>query len=151
MFVAQQLTYTQICSRNSSTIYQESSSVFLVGGSSEKLERSLWRWEEIFTANKGYITEEMLFFYDWGILTPPLPLSPLDFHFFSLFLYLGGCKINRWYSPHLDFHFFHIWEGVKLLDVIPPTSSKNILDIYKYCISPPIVTILQTTLLILCF
>ena len=43
MFVAQQLTYSQICSRNSNTIYQESSSVFLLGGSSKKLERSFWR------------------------------------------------------------------------------------------------------------
>ena len=79
------------------------------------------------------------------------PTIPSRFPLFSLFSYLGGCKINRWYSPHLDFHFFHIWESVKLLDVIPPTSSKNILNIYKYCISPTIVTVVQTTLLILCY
>ena len=59
------------------------------------------------------------------------PYFPSRFPLFSLFSYLGGCKTNRWYSPHLDFHFFHIWESVKLLDVIPPTSSKNILNIYK--------------------
>ena len=56
-------------------------------------------WKEVFggereflTANKGYITEDMLFFHELGILTPPLPLSPLDFHFF---------------------HFLHTWEDAK--------------------------------------
>ena len=42
----------------------------------------------------------MLFFHDWGILTSPLPLSFLDFHFF---------------------HFFHTWEDAKQIDGIRPT------------------------------
>ena len=151
MFVAQQLTYSQICSRNSNTIYQESSSVFLLGGSSKKLERSFWRWEGIFDSKQRIYHRKHALLSRIGDPHTASPTIPSRFPLFSLFLYLGGCKINRWYSPHLDFHFFHIWEGVKLLDVIPPTSSKNILDIYKYCISPPIVTIVQTTLLILCF
>ena len=37
MFLDQQLTYSQICSRNSSTMYQGYSSVFQMGGSSPKI------------------------------------------------------------------------------------------------------------------
>ena len=51
VFVAQQLAYSQICSRNSSTIYQGYSSAFQVGCSSPKLEGNFCKWEGIFTIN----------------------------------------------------------------------------------------------------
>ena len=84
-------------------------------------------WKEVFggereflTANKGYITEDMLFFHELGILTPPLPLFPSRFPLFSLSSYLGGCKINRWYFPHLDFHFFSYLGRCEITACYPP-------------------------------
>ena len=70
--VAQQIIDSQICCRNSSTIYQGYSSLFQVDGSSPILERSFWKWDGIFTRNKDILQEKCLFSQMGGC-------SPLDF------------------------------------------------------------------------
>ena len=74
-------------------MHQGYSSVFQVGGSPTKLEKISESWSNFFTINKGYITEKnaLLSLMEY---TPPLPR-------FSLFSYLGGCKINGGYPPIL--------------------------------------------------
>ena len=106
VFVAQQLTYTQNCSRNSSSIYQGYSWVFQVVGDSLKLEESFWKWEGIFTINNGYITGKKLFFHKW------VNAPPMDFLNFS---YFGGCKINEGCSPNS--HQEYPWYTLLILNV----------------------------------
>lgn len=55
IYVAQQLKYSKISPRNSSTTYYGYSSVFQMGPSTQKLEGRFCKWERAFTINKGYI------------------------------------------------------------------------------------------------
>ena len=84
MFVTQQLIYSYICSRNSSTKCKGWSSVFLVNRSSPKTELRFLKVGENF-----YYKREI--HYRKTALPPQI----------------GGCNVV------LDFHFFHIWEDAK--------------------------------------
>ena len=49
----------------------------------------------------------------------------------------------------IDFLFFNVWRDAKQMEGIPQLNPKNILEIFKYYISHPSVTIVPNALLIL--